>query len=243
MPLTPSETVNMRLMVLRTGVTRFKMQYHDISKGLRIRSDNFHGYSHIDIELPGRSKSTVGLRDITEDSSMHESYEFIINYILQIAERNDNPLAGVIYWLSPALILPYNLLLLFCTLRDKYKPLTSLTTIARFIQIDIVNHVESGRKLRSYDYQNMIKNKFEWISKEEEKDGMQLPLNVIGTKYSSAIAARSPGAFVKFKGYNETSGIIKDVAPAAYLIDLRKDEHKNSKDVEVRYYDSQIDKD
>jgi hypothetical protein len=174
---------------------------------------------------------------------MHESYEFIINYILQIAEKNDNPLAGVIYWLSPALILPYNLLLLFCTLRDKYKPLTSLTTIARFIQIDIVNHVESGRKLRSYDYQNMIKNKFEWISEEEEKDGMQLPLNVIGTKYSSAIAARSPGAFVKFKGYNETSGIIKDVAPAAYPIDLRKDEHKNSKDVEVRYYDSQIDKD
>lgn len=55
--------------------------------------------------------------------------------------------------------------------------------------------------------------------------------------------SRPPGAFVKFKGYNETSGIIKDVAPAAYLIDLRKDEHKNSKDVEVRYYDSQIDKD
>ena len=121
---------------------------------------------------------------------MHESYEFIINYILQTA--------------------------------------------------DIVNHVESGRRLRSYDYQNMIKNKFEWISKEEEKDGMQLPLNVIVTKYSSAIVAlpfpvsRPPGAFVKFKGYNETSGIIKDVAPAAYPIDLRKDEHKNSKDVEVR---------
>ena len=62
---------------------------------------------------------------------MHESYEFIINYILQTA--------------------------------------------------DIVNHVESGRNANHYDYQNMIKNKFEWISKEEEKDGMQLPLNVIVT--------------------------------------------------------------
>jgi hypothetical protein len=70
MPLTPGETVNMRLMVPRTGITRFKMQYHDISKGLRIRSDNFHGYSHIDIELLGRlhpDVKNVHLESIEQD--------------------------------------------------------------------------------------------------------------------------------------------------------------------------------
>lgn len=87
MPLTANETVNMKLMVIRNGHTKYTMQYHDISKGLIIRSDNFHGYPHIDIELPHSRQPPIHLSDITNDTSMQNSYEFIINYILQTAEK------------------------------------------------------------------------------------------------------------------------------------------------------------
>jgi hypothetical protein len=130
-PLTTNETVNMKLMVIRNGPIKYTTQYHDVSKGVIIRSDNFHGYPHIDIELPHKRLQPIPLSDLTDDTDMQNSYEFVINYILHTAERHTNPLVGVIYWLSPALILPTDLLSLFITLRCKYKPSMSLTIIAR----------------------------------------------------------------------------------------------------------------
>jgi hypothetical protein len=143
-PLTTNETVKMKLMVIRNGRTKYTMQYHDVSKGMIIRSDNFHGYPHIDIELPHKRLPPIPLSDLTDDMDMQNSYEFVINYILHTAERHTNPLAGVIYWLSPALILPIDLLSLFITSRSKYQPSMSLTVIARAIHMDIINEVEKG---------------------------------------------------------------------------------------------------
>jgi hypothetical protein len=116
------------------------------------RSDNFHGYRHIDIELANKRLPPIPLSDLTDDTDLQNSYEFVVNYILQTAERYTSPLIGVIYWLSPALILPLDLISLFNTLRSKYEPRMSLTVIARLIHMDITNEVRNGKKLRSKDY-------------------------------------------------------------------------------------------
>ena len=227
-PLTPNETVNMKLMVIRNGPTKYTMQYHDVSKGMIIRSDNYHGYPHIDIELPHKRLRPIPLSDLTDDADLQNSYEFVINYILQTAERHTNPLVGVTYWLSPALILPLDLLSFFITLRSKYRPLMSLTVIARTIHMDIINEVEKGKKLQSRDYVKIIKDRFEWIFKEEKENASLPPLQPVGTQYSSSIAAlpfpvsKPQGAFLSVKGYNETTERIQDVDAAAFVIEAKR---------------------
>ena len=226
-PLTPNETVNMKLMVIRNGPTKYTMQYHDVIRGVVIRSDNFHGYRHIDIELPQERLPPIPISELTDDVDLQKSYEFVINYILQIAERHTNPLAGVIHWLSPALILPLDLLSLFNTLRSKYEPQMSLTVIARAIHMDIINEVKNGKKLRSKDYAKIIKDRFEWISKEEKENASLPRLQPIGTQHFSSIAAlpfpvsTPPGAFLSVKGYDETTGSMQDVDPAAFVIEAK----------------------
>jgi hypothetical protein len=69
-PLTPNETVNMKLMVIRNGPTKYTMQYHDVIRGVIIRSDNFHGYRHIDIELPQERLPPIPISELTECSSV-----------------------------------------------------------------------------------------------------------------------------------------------------------------------------
>jgi hypothetical protein len=243
-PLTPNETVNMKLMVIRDGPTKYTMQYHDISKGVIIRSDNDHGYGHIDIELPHKRIAPIALSDLTDDVHIQNSYEFVTNYILQTAENHTNPLAGVIYWLSPALILPRDLLSLFSTLRSKYQPRMSLTVLARLIHMDIINEVRKGKKLRSNDYVKIIKDRFGWIFKEEEENANLPPLQPVAAQYSSSIAAlpfpvsKPQGAFLSVKGYNDTTQRIQDVDPAGFVIEPNDDN-----DVETRYYDPSTDMD
>jgi hypothetical protein len=241
-PLSTNERVNMKLMVIRNGPTKYTIQYHDVPKGVIIRSDNFHRYRHIDIELPHKRLPPIPLSNLTDDTDMQNSYEFIMNCILHTAERYTNPLVGVIYWL-PASILPADLLSLFITLRSKYGLRMSLSVIARTIHMDIINEVEQGKKLQSKDYLKIIKDRFEWISKEEKGNPSLPPLQPIGTQYSSSIAplpfpvSRPPGAFLCVKGYDETTGKIQDVNPAAFVT-----EAKDDNDVETRYYDPSTDK-
>jgi hypothetical protein len=65
----------------------------------------------------------------------------------------------------------------------------------------------------------------------------------VGTQYSSSVAAlpfpvsKPRGAFLSVKGYDETTGRIQDVDPAAFVIEAKDDNV-----VETRYYDPSIDK-
>jgi hypothetical protein len=79
---------------------------------------------------------------------------------------------------------------------------------------------------------------------EEERKNIDLPkLYPIGIQYSSSIVglpfpvSKPPGAFASVIGYDETTGKIEDVDPAAYVI-----EAKGDKDLETRYYNPCIDK-
>lgn len=141
-PITRTETIDMRLYVTKGGKQDFTMQYRNNLRGITIRCDNAHSRPHIDKELPGARQEKRWLDKIPKD------YEEAINIILTNAEEY-NPRIGAMYWImSPLLSSSDNKVELLEKMRISHGIKTPLSTLARIVDVYLVNKTHKRKNLR-----------------------------------------------------------------------------------------------
>jgi hypothetical protein len=222
-PLTATETVNMRLKILKKGDKIYTMQYRDDSKQLKIRTDSAHDFPHIDIELPGQKQDKRKLKNPPSD------YESSINTILRIAEQMNNPLIGPTYWLFPSAIFKSQIIASFPQFQAIYNVKTAYTDIARFASIKAINETRLGKTLGVREYMELIRAEFEECGRKEELNG-GIPLEATEIIYPKDIIlmpfniVAPPSSNIKMilldaDGNQIDATRVKDLVPAGMVME------------------------
>lgn len=166
-PISKDEFVDMKLNVLTNGDTKYTMQYRNPSLDIRVRTDDAHGFPHIDIEEKGKPQKKFRLK------ISPNNYEESINTILRFVEENVNHLIGPRYWLMPQIITPIgsHILKLFDVFQQGYNLKTSFTDLARLTSLDILRKTLSNKIIDYQEYQDIIHNQFTKCFGEESNNG------------------------------------------------------------------------
>jgi hypothetical protein len=184
-PITMYEVVDMTLFTGKDNKMKsFTMQYRDNQAHLNIRSDYGHGPHdpHFDIEIRDTNGKKVHDIDVKQDENFI-NYEVAMNAVFMQVEKY-NPLIGAKYWLSPAGIYDDRILYL-AELRRKYKLSTSITILARAINIRLYE-VSRTDYITEEHYKSLVQSVLlDCIQKEREYGGS---LEIVGVCYSTPMA-------------------------------------------------------
>jgi hypothetical protein len=137
-PITKSESIDMRLYVTKNGNQDYTMQYRN-NEGIRIRCDNAHSKLHIDTELPGALQHKRWLDKIPRD------YDDAIDLILRSAEQYNSRI-GAMYWIMPPILSSSDSKVeVLEKMKKSHGIKTPLTTIARVVNVDLLNETNKRK--------------------------------------------------------------------------------------------------
>lgn len=166
-PITIKEIIDMKLKILKNGDIKYTMQYRKPDIKLQIRTDDAHGFPHIDVERNGSPQEKIILNSKPED------YEASINTILRFVEKKINRHIGARYWLLPTLFSDIGnaVIQLFDLYQMEHNIKTTYTDIARFLCLNIIRDTSDDKKLEISDYSRMIDHNFRICKEQEDKNG------------------------------------------------------------------------